>query len=145
MIAYNINGRKCCRESEEFHLISFQIKLNFKFAFFFYYRLGVVPDVTLRFVTNTTKESKDTLLARLTRIGFTSIKKNDMFTSLSAAVEYVRSNRLQPFYLLTDDAKKDFIDGDHDHCDTAKGMENSVVVGLAPEQFNYENMNHAFR
>lgn len=66
--------------------------------------------------------------------------ENDMFTSLSAAVQYVRNNKLLPLYLLTDDAKKEF--GPSDQCmDTA----NAVVVGLAPDQFNYEKMNEAFR
>lgn len=62
-----------------------------------------------------------------------------MFTSLSAAVQYVRSNKLSPLYLLTDDAKQEF--GAPEQCED----QNAVVVGLAPEAFNYEKMNEAFR
>lgn len=111
----------------------------------------------MRFVTNTTKESKDTLLQRLHRIGFLSISKDDMFTSLSAAVEYVKSNDLKPFYLLTEDAKKDFFGQTTENASTTittsvaaaanddDGNENSVVVGLAPDKFVYETINKAFR
>lgn len=104
-------------------------------------RLQQQPNITVRFVTNTTKESRRTLLNRLNRIGFKSITENDMFTSLSAAVQYVRNNNLSPLYLLTDDAKQEF--SSIDQCDASE--QNAVVVGLAPEQFNYETMNEAFR
>lgn len=90
-------------------------------------------------MTNTTKESRSTLLNRLHRIGFKWITENDMFTSLSAAVQYVRTNNLSPLYLLTDDAKGEF-DQDSD-----SNAQNAVVVGLAPEHFNYDKMNEAFR
>lgn len=100
--------------------------------------MNAIENVKIRFVTNTTKESKDTLLKRLHRIGFNSINKTDMFTSLSAAVHYVETNHLKPLYLLTDDAKSEFPLIDAVNYD-------SVVVGLAPDQFNYDKMNEAFR
>lgn len=106
-----------------------------------YYRLRQQPNITIRFVTNTTKESRTTLLNRLHRIGFESITENDMFTSLNAAVQYVRTNKLSPLYLLTDDAIQEFGTANQCECITR----NAVVVGLAPEQFNYEKMNEAFR
>lgn len=86
-----------------------------------------------------------------------------MFTSLSAAVEYVKSNDLKPFYLLTEDAKKDFAGQTTENPSTATtatkttaapplnddgdddGNENAVVVGLAPDKFVYETINKAFR
>lgn len=64
-----------------------------------------------------------------------------MFTSLSAAVSYVRTNKLFPLYLLTDDAKQEFV-APEQHEGTEQ---NAVVVGLAPEAFNYDRMNEAFR
>lgn len=64
-----------------------------------------------------------------------------MFTSLSAAEHYVQINKLKPYYLLTDDAQKDFAGLD---C-VETGNENAVVVGLAPDKFVYENLNDAFR
>lgn len=110
------------------------------------YRLRSVSTIQLRFVTNTTKESKDTLLERLHRIGFSSINKDDMFTSLSAAVRYVQANNLKPFYLLTEDAKKDFTEQTTENSTDNDGNdENAVVVGLAPDKFVYETINNAFR
>lgn len=110
-------------------------------------RLQSKNDIQIRFVTNTTKESKETLLQRLNRIGFSSISRDDMFTSLSAAVKYVKSNDLKPFYLLTEDAKKDFVELTETVSNTndLHGDENSVVVGLAPDKFVYETINKAFR
>lgn len=99
-------------------------------------------------------------MQRLHRIGFLSISKDDMFTSLSAAVQYVKSNDLKPFYLLTEDAKKDFVEQTTENASTTTsaaveaaaaatenddGNENSVVVGLAPDKFVYETINKAFR
>lgn len=122
----------------------------FWFFFFCSDRLRSIDNVQLRFVTNTTKESKETLLNRLHRIGFSSITKDDMFTSLSAAVQFVKSNQLKPFYLLSEDAKRDFIanyesSATNNNNNEVMGDEDSVVVGLAPDKFEYESMNKAFR
>lgn len=91
----------------------------------------------MRFVTNTTKESKGTLLRRLTGIGF-DIKAEEVFTSLTAARRLVDQRKLRPMLLLQQDALEDF-----------KGVDvndpNAVVVGLAPDCFNYELLNKAFR
>lgn len=110
------------------------------------FRLLSNDSIQIRFVTNTTKESKETLLNRLHRIGFFFIKKADIFSSLSAAVEYVKKNQLKPFYLLTEDAKRDFMEQTEGMTTTndIDGTENSVVVGLAPDQFAYEQINKAF-
>ena len=93
--------------------------------------------VTVRFVTNTTKESKGTLLKRLTGIGF-DIKAEEVFTSLTAARCLIDQRSLRPMLLLQSDAIEDF-----------KGVDvndpNAVVVGLAPDCFNYEILNKAFR
>lgn len=83
-------------------------------------------------------------MQRLHRIGFSSINKDDMFTSLSAAVQYVQANKLKPFYLLTEDAKKDFGEQTTDATDGGND-ENAVVVGLAPEKFTYNTLQLAFR
>lgn len=92
-------------------------------------------------------------MRRLHRIGFSSISKDDMFTSLSAAVQFVKTNNLKPFYLLTEDAKSDFIEGNAEAAASVAvvttneldGSENAVVVGLAPDKFVYESINKAFR
>lgn len=89
-------------------------------------------------MTNTTKESGQTLYDRLFRIGF-QLDREEIYSSLSAASDYVRQHDLQPFYLLTDDAKRDF------PVVAEECSENAVVVGLAPDAFDYKHMNHAFR
>lgn len=109
--------------------------------FFSLLRLKQNPNISVRFVTNTTKESKQTLLSRLQNCGFENISPNDLYTSLSAAEHYVRTNNLRPFYLLSDDALNDFADIDQ----FETGTENAVVVGLAPDRFHYEKLNDAFR
>lgn len=94
-------------------------------------------EVNIRFVTNTTKESSKTLFDRLINIGF-ELKQNEIFSSLNAAVNFVKSNNLNPFYILSSDALTDF-----PPIDDSKER-NAVVIGLSPKDFNYDNMNKAF-
>lgn len=94
--------------------------------------------VSVKFVTNTTKESVGSLHDRLLKIGF-ELDRAEIYGSLTAASNYVTSNGLNPYYILTDDARKDFPEND-----SSRGHD-SVVVGLAPERFSYEYINEAFR
>lgn len=94
-------------------------------------------NLKLKFVTNTTKESKATLHQRLTRIGFT-IGQEEIFTSLTAARNLVEKQNVRPMLLLSEDALKDFTGIPIDN-------PNAVVVGLAPETFNFVTLNKAFR
>lgn len=91
----------------------------------------------LRFVTNTTKESKSTLLNRLNLLGF-QIHASEVFTSLTAARRLIEMNDYRPFCLLEEDAMKDF-----------EGLSmddpNAVVIGLSPKSFCYQTLNKAFR
>ncbi|KAF2362925.1 HAD-superfamily hydrolase LHPP/HDHD2 [Trinorchestia longiramus] len=91
----------------------------------------------LLFVTNTTKESGSHLKRRLDSIGF-DIKAEEIFSSLSAAQQLVKSRQYRPMLLLQASAKEEFA-----------GLEetdpNAVVVGLAPDCFDYLHMNAAFR
>lgn len=88
-------------------------------------------------MTNTTKESGQTLYERLVHIGF-QLDRNEIYSSLSAAASYVRQHDLRPMYLLTEDARRDFPDA------SEGSVENAVVVGLAPKAFDYAHMNRAF-
>lgn len=63
---------------------------------------------------------------------------------MSAAAQYVQANNLRPFYLLSEDAKKDFIHVQNEG-HNREDVEDSVVIGLAPDKFNYESINHAFQ
>ncbi|XP_034098575.1 haloacid dehalogenase-like hydrolase domain-containing protein 2 [Drosophila albomicans] len=93
--------------------------------------------ISVKFVTNTTKDSKKSLHERLTKIGF-QLDVNEIYSSLSAAAAFVSKEQLNPFYLLSDDARQDFPTEDKSR------QLDSVVVGLAPNAFNYEHMNKAF-
>ena len=93
--------------------------------------------LALRFVTNTTKESKGTLLNRLKLLGF-HINENEVFTSLTAARHLVEANNYRPFCLLEEDALKDFEGISMDN-------PNAVVMGLSPSNFCYQKLNKAFR
>lgn len=94
--------------------------------------------VSVKFVTNTTKDSKKTLYDRLSKIGF-KLEIDEIYSSLSAAAAFVKNEKLNPLYLLTDDARKDFPEEDKTR------PQDAVVVGLAPNAFNYEHLNKAFK
>ncbi|XP_025051301.1 haloacid dehalogenase-like hydrolase domain-containing protein 2 isoform X1 [Alligator sinensis] len=99
-------------------------------------RLRGAP-VTIRFVTNTTKECKRDLLGRLQKLGF-DIAEDEIFTSLTAARSLLEQKQVRPLLLVDDNAL-------HDFRGIATNDPNAVVVGLAPEHFNYQMMNQAFR
>lgn len=69
-------------------------------------RLRSAP-LTVRFVTNTTKESKRDLLERLTRLGF-DIAEHEIFTSLTAARNLLEQQQVRPLLLVDDKALPDF-------------------------------------
>lgn len=94
--------------------------------------------IPLKYVTNTSKESKASLHRKLVGAGL-EVAESDLFTSLSAARSYVAGRSdLRPLLLMEDEAQQDFA-----------GLEtenpNCVVVGLAPSHFHYERINAAFR
>lgn len=117
-------------------------RLNYLTAVFFLLFFFRLQDTNLqiKFVTNTTKESKRRLFNRLTSLGF-PVKQDDFFTSLSAAHDFVKKSQLKPMLIIDDAAMEDFED-----VKPADGTElDSVVIGLAPELFNYEKLTDAFR
>uniref|UniRef100_A0A069DRF4 Haloacid dehalogenase-like hydrolase domain-containing protein 2 n=1 Tax=Panstrongylus megistus TaxID=65343 RepID=A0A069DRF4_9HEMI len=96
-------------------------------------------NLKIKFVTNTTKESRRNLHERLLKIGF-QINVDEIYTSLWAAREFIKKEQLNnPMLLVDDNALEDLEvsnkDGEHD----------AVVVGLAPKQFNRATLNKAFR
>ncbi|XP_059159275.1 haloacid dehalogenase-like hydrolase domain-containing protein 2 isoform X2 [Physella acuta] len=100
-------------------------------------RLQANKNLHIKFVTNTTKESKNFLLNRLNKIGF-SVTGDQVYTSLSAARKLIDDKKLRPFFMIDKNALEDF-EGVPTH------DPNAVLIGLAPEEFNYENMNKAMR
>lgn len=61
----------------------------------------------VRFVTNTTKESKKDLLERLKKLEF-DISEDEIFTSLTAARNLVEQKQVRPMLLVDDRALPDF-------------------------------------
>lgn len=92
--------------------------------------------VQVRFVTNTTKESGNTLYERLIKLGF-QLEKGEIWSSLTAATKYIETNNLNPFYIASDDAL-----GQLPPSDESKPF-NAVVVGLAPDKFTFDYFNKA--
>ncbi|XP_076618459.1 haloacid dehalogenase-like hydrolase domain-containing protein 2 [Colletes latitarsis] len=96
-------------------------------------------NIPLKFVTNTTKESKNVLHNRLTKLGF-EIKKEEIFSSLAAAKRLIASRKLNPMLLIEPAANEDF-----EGLVKSNEKANAVVVGLAPNKFHYDVLNEAFR
>lgn len=99
----------------------------------------------IRILTNTSTVSAARLYQDLHDMGFTSIAQDQIYTSVLAMRDYLRTKQpkhgdepLRPYCLLED--VSDFqgvvpLDPPH----------NAVVLGLAPSKFNYDNMNVAFQ
>ena len=88
-------------------------------------------------MTNTTKESKNHLHALLKNLGY-SIEKHEIFTSLTAAYNLVQAQKLRPLLFLEQRALEDFPDVNTEN-------PNAVVIGLAPDKFDYNHLNNAFK
>eukprot|EP00055_Hartaetosiga_balthica_P008871 m.34223 g.34223 ORF g.34223 m.34223 type:complete len:267 (+) comp6506_c0_seq1:32-832(+) len=97
-------------------------------------RSGKIP---FRIVTNTSKESAKSILARLHQLGF-DIKEEEVFTALSATRQLLIQRKAACLFLLKDEVMSDF-EGISTESPT------SVVIGLAPEMFDYTHMNEAFK
>ncbi|XP_044746431.1 haloacid dehalogenase-like hydrolase domain-containing protein 2 isoform X3 [Coccinella septempunctata] len=100
----------------------------------------LVTGLKVKFVTNTTKESKNFLHNRLTKIGF-HLKKEDIFSSLAAARNLLECRKWKSLLLLSPEALEDF---EGLGCEKEENP-NAVLVGLAPNEFHYERLNEAFR
>lgn len=94
----------------------------------------------IKFVTNTTKESKRILQERLSKLGF-PIQKNDIVSSLAAARNLIEAGKLKPMLILAPEALEDF---ENVVCPEGQSP-NAVVIGLAPTEFYYDRLNEAFR
>ncbi|GAA5866865.1 hypothetical protein JCM1840_004296 [Sporobolomyces johnsonii] len=92
--------------------------------------------IVLRFVSNTSKESRPSLLQKMEKMDL-DVREEELFTSLSAVRDLVLKRNLRPLYLLTPSALSDF--------PAPSPPYNSVVVGLSPDSFDYAKLNEAFR
>jgi HAD superfamily hydrolase (TIGR01458 family) len=90
-----------------------------------------------RFLTNTTRSTRQKLLERLRVMGF-DIEPASLFTAPAATLRYVKQHELRPYLLIHADLEAEFAGVD---CRAP----NAVVVGDAGEAFNYHTLNQAFR
>ncbi len=96
----------------------------------------------IRFLSNTTRKSRKTIVDRLGSMGF-DIGTGEVFTPAVAAIAYIKKTGISGVHLLTTgDVDKEFAEsGIFSRSD---GVE-AVVVGDAGDNFSYERMNSAFR
>lgn len=91
----------------------------------------------MKFCTNETQCTRKKLVSKLNKLGF-SITLDEVHSPAPIAVSYINEHKLRPYLLVHKDALDDY-------ADLEISEPNCVVVGDAAEQFNYENMNQAFR
>ncbi|GAA5975733.1 hypothetical protein JCM11641_005853 [Rhodosporidiobolus odoratus] len=92
--------------------------------------------VVLRFVSNTSKESRSSLLQKMRKMDL-DVREEELFTALSAVRDLVDKRHLRPLYLLTPSALSDF--------PPPAPPYDSVAIGLSPNSFEYSKLNQAFR
>ena len=91
----------------------------------------------MRFLTNTTRRTPETMLKKLQKMGFT-VEEQELFTALDATRDYVKSQNGTIYTVLTDEADSWFADMKSDNPEF-------VVVGDAYLNFDYPRLNGAFR
>ena len=76
-------------------------------------------------------------MSKLNKLGF-NLTMSEVHSPAPLAVEFITQHKLRPYLLIHEEALGDYTD-------VEKSEPNCVVVGDAAEEFNYENMNRAFR
>jgi HAD superfamily hydrolase (TIGR01458 family) len=93
--------------------------------------------LALKFVTNTSRRTRNTLHDDLCRIGF-DIGRDEMFTAPLAVRRYLEAHRLRPYLLVHENLMPEYEGLSRENPD-------AVVVGDAEDDFSYRHMNEAFR
>src|SRR5262245_5776138 len=94
-------------------------------------------DLSLRFVTNTTRLPKRKVLARLAKLGL-DIRQSELFTPGEAACIWLAANDCSPSLLVHPNLVEEFVgEGGRPH--------RAVVIGDAGEDFDFARLNRAFR
>lgn len=91
----------------------------------------------LRFVSNTTRSTRQTMLDRLAAMGL-ALAEDELFTPAQAAVEWLRAHDASAHLLVHKNLESEF-DG------LPEGTGRAVVVGDAGTGFTYEALNAAYR
>jgi HAD superfamily hydrolase (TIGR01458 family) len=90
-----------------------------------------------RLLTNTSQQTCDLLLKQLNNAGL-ELTKNVIYTAPLAAKDYILKHNLRPYCLIHPNLMPEFASLD-------QNKPNAVVIGDAANDFNYENLNKAFR
>ena len=93
--------------------------------------------LAVRYVTNTSRQPRDALVARLKALGF-AIETEAVFTPAQIAVHYLKTHGLRPWFLVHPALRGEFPMEDAAEAD-------AVVLGDAGEAFTYARLNQAFR
>jgi HAD superfamily hydrolase (TIGR01458 family) len=93
--------------------------------------------IAARFVTNVTRLPAGGILQRLTKMGF-KIRDDELITAPRAARSYLLKHRLSPYLLIHPALRPEFDD-------LVTESPNAVLLGDAGDDFNYANLNRAFR
>ncbi len=90
----------------------------------------------VRFLSNTSRVPPATLLEKLKKMGF-SIEEDELFTALSAAKQFLHSNKASAYVIATQEAKAYFEDLPY--------SVRYVLVCDAYKDFTYDALNRGFR
>lgn len=93
--------------------------------------------ISIRFVSNTTRSSKQMILGRLARFGIAA-STDELFTPVEAACRWLHDHDRAPHLLVHPDLLYKFKDFDGT-------KPKAVVVGDAGDAFDYRSLNTAFR
>jgi len=93
-------------------------------------------DYKIRYLSNSSRIPPSALVEKLKKFGF-NIKKEEVFTALSASKLFLKSQNSTAYIIATDEAKRYFND--------LKGELKYVLVCDAYKNFSYDNLNRAFR
>lgn len=93
--------------------------------------------IPVRYVTNTTRSTHDTIIRRLARMGLT-VSIQHLFTPVVAARQYLVSRHLAPHLLVHPNIQGEF-------ADLIGEPPGAVLLGDAGPAFSYEALNQCFR
>lgn len=93
--------------------------------------------IPMRFVTNTTRQTRATLADRLARMGL-EVPLQHLFTPVVAARHYLIARKLTPHLLVHPDIQSEF-------ADLLGSAPGAVLLGDAGPDFTYDALNQCFR
>ncbi len=93
--------------------------------------------IPFRFVTNTSRKTRQMLHADLRRFGI-EVPVEHIFTAPRAVRRHLIAHRLSPYLLIHPNLEAEF-------ADLPREEPNAVVVALAQHNFTYEALNRAYR